>query len=61
MMAVVSLTLPGLREGDLVTIASSVADEAVLALTVGVSARGPRLCVAPIEIAALARRSRKPN
>ena len=43
------LTLPGLCESDIVAIASTIADEAVLALAVGVSACLSFFGVAPVE------------
>ena len=46
------LTLPGLCESDIVAIASTIANEGVLALAVGVSACRSCFGVAPVEISA---------
>ena len=48
------LTLPGFCERDIVAIASTIADEGVLALAVGVSASRPRFRVSPVKVTTFA-------
>ena len=53
------LTFPGFCERDIVAIASTIADEGVLSLAVGVPAGRPRLRVSPVEVTTGALRAGK--
>ena len=54
-----TLTLPRLGEGDVVSVASAVPNEGVLALAVGIAASGAGFAVPPVKVAAVALGARK--